>query len=82
MECALPDILNEIFLILAVMLMICLSPWQIDNMLRYQTGHALAALIGLFFALNFGVIFFRLGSDIIKKIFLKMYKNKIKKQHI
>ena len=78
---ALPDILNEVFLILAVVLLICLSPWQTDNMIRYSTGHALTALIGFFFMLNFGVIFFRLASDTYKKACLKKYKKQIQKKH-
>ena len=80
-EGAIPDILNEIFLIISVVLLICLSPWQTDNMVRYQTGHALTALVGLFLILNFGVIILKLGSDMYRKACLKMYKNKIKKQH-
>jgi hypothetical protein len=49
-------------------------------MLRYQTGHALTALIGLFLILNFGVIFIKLGSDMYRKARLKMFKNKLKKK--
>ena len=80
LEGALPDILNEIFLITSVMLLICLSPWQTDNMVRYQTGHALTALIVLFLTLNFGVIIMKLGSDMYRKASIKIYKYKLKKQ--
>ena len=68
---AFPDILNEVFIISTMILQLCVSPWQTDNLIRYQTGQSYTALIGLFFLLNFGSIFLRITISWCRKLRLK-----------